>query len=230
MIEDRSGLERELIVRDVRGLKLDCATKILKRFLDGLLRQAVHQIQIEIVEPGTPQFVHRSMNILSAMDASKRFQLLLVEGLHAERHASHAGFAIPREATMLDGSRVRLERHFQLVTDDESRSHRFQEQTDLLGTEQARRAAAEENRDERSIAHLRQIVVEILDQRLDVLALRHVLRHRMRVEIAVGTLAHAPGQMHVQRQRRRFEKHFRYVGAIEVSRKRETSIRSALPR
>ena len=67
----------------------------------------------------------------------------------------------------------------------------------------------------------------IVEQRIEVRSLRHAARrHRVRVEIAVGALAHAPGQVDVQRQRRRREHHASSPGSVSAA----TSARRALPR
>jgi hypothetical protein len=70
---------------------------------------------------------------------------------------------------------------------------------------QARRATAQKDADHFAAGHFRGLRLEIALQRFDVASLLEIAMERVRVEIAIGTLAHTPGKMHVKRKRWSFE-------------------------
>ena len=73
-----------------------------------------------------------------------------------------------------------------------------------LRRKQARRAAAEKDADERPARDAAAACASrSRSQRVDVALLRQLAVQRVRVEIAVRALPHAPGKVHVQRERRR---------------------------
>ena len=200
MVEDGAGLERQLVVRDVRGLQCQRRVEIGECLLQRLCGQAVHEIEIEVLEASAADFIDRSRDVAAAVNAAERTQMIGIESLRAERDAIDSGSAIAAEPAMLDGARifraspdVRCELH--------QRASSCEEAPDLVGREQARRAAAKEYRDERAPLRSAGIDRKILDQRVDVLLLRNRLGRHVRVEIAVRALAHAPRHVHVQRER-----------------------------
>src|SRR3546814_4330440 len=90
----------------------------------------------------------------------------------------------------------------------QARAGALQERIDGLGREQARRAAAEEHAVHGAAPGQRQVMVQVRQQRLDVLRERWRAAGAaefVRVEIAVRALAYAPGQVDVERQGRRGE-------------------------
>jgi len=68
-VKHRAGLEGELVVGDVRGLQPAGDAHVGERLLERLFRQRVHQIQIEVGEPGRMQLLGRAIRILRRMDA-----------------------------------------------------------------------------------------------------------------------------------------------------------------
>ncbi len=68
--------------------------------------------------------------------------------------------------------------------------------------QQAGRAAAEENAVHAPPPNQRQRLLEVGGQRGNIALLGKLAARFMRVEVAVRALAHAPGDMHIQRQRR----------------------------
>jgi hypothetical protein len=128
--------------------------------------------------------------------------MVRVESLCAERDAIDAGIAITAEPAVLDGARICFERHLDVRCERHERASGFEKAPDFVRCEQARRAAAEEYRNERASLRGAGLDRKVLDQRVDVLLLRNDFRRGVRVEVAVRALAHAPGHVHVQRQRR----------------------------
>src|SRR6202040_1229120 len=79
---------------------------------------------------------------------------------------------------------------------------RGEQLADRLRCKQARRAAAEENAVHFAAGDLRRLCPGIAGQPLQVRGGREAPVQRVGVEIAVRALAHAPGKVHVKRQRR----------------------------
>ena len=196
-------LERELVIGNMRRPERARGSHILERFLERLLRQRVHQIEIEIVEPRRAQFGHRAMRVVRRVNAAQDLEGARCKGLRPERHAVDAGVAIPGEAAAFDGPRVGFQRHFHIVRECDSLPQRQQQPAEFLRLEQTRRAAAEEYRIDPALPDERQLEVEITNQRINVRGVGHGRLQLMRVEIAVRTLAHAPRHVHVQGERRR---------------------------
>src|SRR5204862_5679219 len=73
---------------------------------------------------------------------------------------------------------------------------------DRARREEARRPAAEEDADHLPPGDLTRLRFEIARETAEVGALRELPAECIGVEIAVRTLAHAPGKVHVERERR----------------------------
>jgi hypothetical protein len=86
---------------------------------------------------------------------------------------------------------------------------------------------AEEDRIDSTVCTALRVTREVIAQRTYIGALRHtVLRLHVRIEIAVGALAHAPWQVDIQRERDVAQHHV--TGASPLN--SPTSARRALPR
>ena len=117
-------------------------------------------------------------------------------------NAVHAGGAIMLEAAMLGGAGIGFQRDLEVRCEAQARAGRLQERIDRFRREQRRRAAAEEHRVHGAAPCQRQVVVEVGDQCIDIGRERQRALRLVRIEIAIRTLAHAPGQVHVERERR----------------------------
>ena len=80
-----------------------------------LPRQRVHEIEIEVREPGRVQLLGGAPRLVGRVNAAEQLQLAFVEALRAERHPRDAGRAVFAEAAALDGAGVRLERDFRIA-------------------------------------------------------------------------------------------------------------------
>src|SRR5690242_8921998 len=83
--EWRARLERQLVMGDVRRTEHDRAFDIRQRALQWLVRQRVHQVEVDVVTAGVLCELYRCLGLGSRMDAAERAQLLVIETLHAER-------------------------------------------------------------------------------------------------------------------------------------------------
>src|SRR5690606_3355997 len=146
--------------------------------------------------------LHRGIGLGAVVDAAQPLQAAVVETLDAEADPVHPGGAVVLEAAVFGGAGVGLERHLQAGREPQPGAGALQEAVDLRRWKQAWRAAAEEHAVHGAAPGQRQVVVEVGQQRVDVAVERQRPARLVRVEVAVRALAHAPGQVHVQRQRR----------------------------
>jgi hypothetical protein len=136
------------------------------------------------------------------VDAAKAGQATVVEALHAERKAIHASGKVGLETIMLHRARIGFQSHFKAWCELQPRCAAIEDRADVRGIEQARRSPAEEHAGHRAAPDQRQILIEIGEQRGNVVALGQFALQPMRIEIAVRAFAHAPGNVDVERQRR----------------------------
>ena len=104
-MKHRAGLERELIVGNMRRLKRTGDLHVVQRLFQRLLRQRVHEIEIEIAEFRGGQFLDRSMRVVGRMNAAQHFERVRVKTLRAQGHAIDSCLGIALELAALDGPR-----------------------------------------------------------------------------------------------------------------------------
>ena len=136
------------------------------------------------------------------MDAPELLQRLVGKALCTQGDAIDAGSAIACEAAVLDRARIGLERDLDILGKLEPGSQLHQQPRQGLRREQAGCAAAEEHAGDLATLHGLTLRFEIPEQRRDVVGLGHLAVQGVRIEVAIRAFAHAPGEMHVQRQRR----------------------------
>src|SRR5690606_19386586 len=130
---------------------------------------------------------------------------LRLEALYADGQPVDAEAAVVTELGLLEGARIGLQGDFDVLGKAKAPLQPFENPAQCLGGKQAGRAATEENRAEPAALNLIEILVEIGQQRRDVFIFRQLRPGRMGIEVAVRALAHAPGDMHVGRQRWQLE-------------------------
>ena len=142
------------------------------------------------------------------VDAPERMQMLRVEALDADGQPVDAQRAEVGELLRLERPRVGLQGDLGIRRQRQARANRGQDLVERMRGQQAGRAAAEEDAVHAPAPDQRQCLLEVGGQRRDVALLGKLAARFMRVEVAVRTLAHAPGDMDVQRQRRQcLERH-----------------------
>jgi hypothetical protein len=163
--------------------------------------RCVHEVEVEGVER-RGGFLHGGQGLGAVMHAADGLQVPVVEALHADGQARDARAAVGAEALLLEGAGVGLQRDFAARVEPQARADVGQQPVDGLGCEQAGRAAADEDAVHRAAPDEGQGGFEVGHQRVEVAGGGHVAARLVRVEVAVGALAQAPGDVHVQRQRR----------------------------
>ena len=192
----------------------------------ALAGQADHQIDIDAGKHAHRRGERRA-RLRPVVDASQPAQGGIVETLHPQREPVHPGGGISREARRFEGAGVRLQRNLGIGRERQVPSNRRHEPRKRFAREQARRAAAKEDRVDRPPARALGLGREVGFHRREEFRLRHLACERMGIEVAVGTLAHAPGHVRVERQR-----HPRRIERAQASSRasRALSRRKARPR
>ena len=194
-------LDGELIGRDVRRAGARRLANVGARHVDALPRQAVHQVDVDVVEcrerrrDGAP-------GLVCGMNAPERAQHAIVEALHADGDAIHAGVAEATETARLHRPGIRLERDFRAGLERQARAHAGEQCVDRFRREQAGRAAADEHARKAPTPDRRQLAFEVEQQLLDVRLFRQRARALVGIEVAIRALAHAPRDVDVERERR----------------------------
>ena len=200
--ERRVRLDGELVAGQVRRRESERLLRVGECLFDGLSRQAVHQVEVEIVEVMRGER-RGAARLSGVVDAAERLELRRIEALDAERQAVDAGRTEGGELVGLDGAGVGFQRDLRVVHQRQAGADGGEQRVERLGGKQARRAAAEEDADDPAAPDERQRRFQVGDQRGDVLGFRQAVAQRMRIEVAVRALLHAPGNVHVERQRQR---------------------------
>ncbi|MNO85271.1 hypothetical protein D3C76_766420 [compost metagenome] len=136
------------------------------------------------------------------MDAAEGLELVGLEALHADGQAVDAEPAVVGELGLLEGAGVGFQGDLDVRLEADFPLQAFQNATQRGRGEQAGGAAAEEDRGQPAPMHMRQVCMQVGDQRGDVFVLRQLRPGGVGVEVAVRAFAHAPRDMHVGRQRR----------------------------
>ncbi len=90
----RAGLERELIVGDVRRRQRAGDLHIAERRLQGLSWKRIHEIEVEVAQLGGFQLLDRSMRVVCDVNTAQNLERVGIEALRAQGHAIDAGLGI----------------------------------------------------------------------------------------------------------------------------------------
>ena len=145
-MEQRVGLQGKLVEGEVRRLQVESRLEIGQRLVDGLTGQAEHQVQVDLFESGLVCHARGVLGVLPSVDAAELAQVFRREALHAQREPVDAGLPVTPEALALRRPRVRLQGDFRPGGDLDPRADARQQGSDGFRTEQAGRAAADEDR------------------------------------------------------------------------------------
>jgi len=106
------------------------------------------------------------------VDAAQGLELLFLETLDADGQAVDAQGAVGGEFFLLEGPGVGFQGDFDVGGKPDALFHALEQPTQGLGAEQARGAAAEEDRAQLATVHGVQVLVEVGQQGVDVLLFR----------------------------------------------------------
>ena len=127
----------------------------------GLLRQPVHQIEIEVLEPRGVQLSRRVVGLTGGVNPSEQLQMPFAEGLTTQRYPVDARRTVFGKATPLDRAGIRFQGDLGCRRECQARPNRSDDLTDRCRAEQAGRSAAEEDALHLSIGDPPGLVLEI---------------------------------------------------------------------
>ncbi|MND87682.1 hypothetical protein D3C80_796890 [compost metagenome] len=165
----------------------------------------MHQVEVEVVEAGAARHVGGADRFLAVVDAPQGLELGRLEALHADGQAIDAELAVGGELGLLEGAGVGFEGDLDVAGEGHPLLDAVQQPADGIGAEQAGGAAAEEDGGQLAAVDVAQVLLQVIEQGIYVGFFRQLGAGGVRVEVAVGALAHAPGDMDVQRQGRQLE-------------------------
>ena len=199
--EGRPRFDRELITGDVRRLRFDELCDFVAKALDRLIGESEHQVRIDAGKD-LHGFSERADRGCPIVNAPEPLQRLVVKALNPERQAVDAGLGIGFELRFVGGSWIRLHRDFRVGRDGNARTNASEQRRKPFRAHEGGRSAPEVDRLDFPAARVFGFPFEFTKERLDIALLGNGPR-RVRIEVAVWTLSHAPGPVHVERQRNR---------------------------
>src|ERR1041384_5425775 len=140
-------LESQLVRGNMRQSEAQGLVQIGPRHCGGLSGQRGHDVDVHVVE-ACERRLDGAARLAGGMDPAERVEHAIVEALHADGDAVHAGAAEAAEARRLDGAGVRFERDLGLRVEREPRAHAGEQRVDRLRREEARGAATDEDADD----------------------------------------------------------------------------------
>ncbi|MNZ48643.1 hypothetical protein D3C78_663910 [compost metagenome] len=198
-------LHGQLVPGQVRRRLGDGDAQVVQGIVDGLVREAVHQVEVEVVEAGAARHVGGADRFLAVVDAPQGLELGRLEALHADGQAIDAELAVGGELGLFEGAGVGFEGDLDVAGEGHPLLDAVQQPADGIGAEQAGGAAAEEDGGQLAAVDVAQVLLQVIEQGIYVGFFRQLGAGGVRVEVAVGALAHAPGDMDVQSQGRELE-------------------------
>jgi hypothetical protein len=162
----------------------------------------VHQVQVEVIEPGLSRHTRSANGFIAVVDAAQGFELGLLEALNANGQAIDPQLAVRHELLLFEGAGIGFQGDFDVVGKRDARLHPFEQAPQRGGAEQARGAAAKEDRAQFAAMNGVQVLFQIRQQGVHIRFFRQHVACGMGVEVAIGALAHAPRDVNVQRQGR----------------------------
>ncbi len=144
-VEQRVGLERQVVERQVRRPERQRGRGIGFGLGHRLARQRVHEVEVDVAEDRQRR-LGGGARLVGVVDAAERLQLRGVEALDAERQPVDAGRAEAGELLALEGAGIRLQRDLGVGRQRHAGADAGEQAVDRRRREEARRAAADEHR------------------------------------------------------------------------------------
>ena len=163
---------------------------------DGLLRQAVHQIDIDAVDPEFVQQVDRVLDRVEGLDAAGGLLHMRAEVLHAEARAIDADVAQRLQQWPRDIARIQFDRVFADRREIETVGELVGDEFEQIGVEDRGRSAAPMNMRDFTFAGMAGDQRDLFDQALRVGLDRLVSQRRLGMAAAV--VAKLPAKRNVQ--------------------------------
>ena len=185
----------------MRRLRVDERRDFVAKPLDRLKGKPEHQVRVH-ARKDAHGFFKRPDRSRPIVNAAEPFQQSIVKALNPERQTIDARTRIGFELRFVGRSGIRLHRDLRVGCDGNTRANAFEQRRETFRTHQRRRPAPEVDRLDFPTARVFGFPLEFFEECLNV-ALFGNGPGGVRIEVAVRTLSHAPGPVHVERQRNR---------------------------
>ena len=215
-VEQGVRLDGEVVGRDMRRRKTDRGIDVFHGLHQRLSRQRVHQVKVYVVEARLGD-LNGGARLRGVVDAAERLEMRRVEALDADRQPVDAERAKLGELARLECSRIRFQGDLCIRRELQAGADGRQQFIETARRQKRRCAAAKKHRVDRASPDLRQGPFQVGDQRSDVALFQCAIEIQqravagglhpfrlMRIEIAIRTLANAPGDVYVEGQRRQY--------------------------
>ena len=120
------GFQRQLIPGQVLRGERHRLIQIGHRLGVLLIRQAMHQVEVQVVEAGAARHVDGAERFTVIMDAAEGLQMFGIEALDADRQAVDAGQPVVAKLGLLEGAGVGFEGDFDVVCERHALIQRLQ--------------------------------------------------------------------------------------------------------
>ena len=145
--------------------------EIVQRLFELLPRQAVHEVEVEVVEMLRRQFDGLA-GFADIVNAPERGQMCWMEALDAERKAIHSGGAVSSKARGFRCAGIGFQRDFRFWSQRQAGPEGRKQGVDCLARKQTGRAAAKKHADYPAPPDQRQGGFQVGNQCGNVFALR----------------------------------------------------------
>ena len=199
-VEGRTLLHFQAVAGEVLGRQGDGGLQVPLPTLQGLVGQAVDEVQGEVIELGLPGGVHRLADLVHGMDPADLPELGVVRRLHTERDPVEPRLAeSPQGPPVPGGVGVGLQGDLGVLRHMVALVDAFQNLPQPLLPQEGGRAAAEVDRVHAVLRRLRGGLRQVGEEGLAV-GVHPLLAAGEGVEIAVAALLAAEGDMDVKPQ------------------------------
>lgn len=196
------GLEGQLVPGEMRWFVVQGSLDVLKCLPGRLARQTVHQIDIEVIEPGAASGAYGPVGGIGIVNSPQRFEMVGVETLDPDGETVDARCPESVEPAGFERAGVGFQGNFGICGEGKA-CPQFPEQAIVeVAAHQGRSAASDEHGLYWSIGGKGQVLVEIFEQSLQIGGFRDCPGESVGVEVTVGALPHAPGYVNIEAQRR----------------------------
>ena len=117
----------------MRRALADCGAQVEQGVLDALLGQAVHQVEVEIVEAGSAGHVGGANGLVAIVDAPQRLEFGFLEALHADGQTVDAEASVGAELGLLEGAGVGFQGDFDITGKADASFHAFENPPQCTG-------------------------------------------------------------------------------------------------
>ncbi|MNE22705.1 hypothetical protein D3C80_1159270 [compost metagenome] len=159
--EYRVGFQGQLIPREMRRFQVDGLAQVVQGVVQSLIGQAVHQVQVEVVETGLTRHIGGAHRFVAGMNPTQRRQLGFLEALDSDRQAIDAQLPVGHELLLFECTGVGFQSDFDVGGERNALLHALKQAPQCLCAEQAGRATPEENRAQLAAVDCGQVQVEV---------------------------------------------------------------------